>query len=743
MNSSMLKSTSVESRAQAQLWDVPPLLSRMSVREKIGQLRQVDAGGEDFPSAVAELVRQGRVGSIINQTNPEFIAQLQRIAREESPRGIPLLVARDVIHGFQTIFPIPLGQAASWNPELVEDAARLSAAEAAQTGVNWTFAPMLDISRDPRWGRIAESFGEDPHLTTVMGQAMVRGFQGTSLQDASSVAACAKHFVGYGASEAGRDYNTTNIPPNELHNIYLPPFRGAVDAGVASIMTSFSDIDGIPATAHSHLLGDTLRGAWGYDGVVISDWNAIAELCIHGLCANEREAASAAVAAGVDIEMASTTYEDHLEELLASGVLSIDDIDAMVARVLGLKSKLGLLGATPQLRGPDPLTAPATSAMNTVARQLATESAVLLKNEDGVLPLDIKGLRRIAVIGPLADAPYEQMGTWVFDGEEQRSITPLAALREAAGTSVDIVFERGVQNSRDRSTDGFDRARDASREADVVLVFVGEESILSGEAHSRANIDLPGAQSALIEALGTTGKPVIAVVMSGRPLTVTSVLPHLRGLILAPHGGTMAGPALIDIITGVVSPSGRLPVSVPRSVGQIPIYYNHKRTGRPPNRETSVLIDDIEEGARQTSLGMTAYHLDDGFEPLFPFGFGLTYGRVEYGGTSVSTHTLSEGGRVEISCEIRNTGPRSLVEIVQLYVQDCFGSITRPVKELKAFRRVSLEPGQRMTVQFALSMDDLAFYNRHGTHAAEPGQFRAGIGPDSTVELTAEFSLES
>lgn len=719
---------------------VTDLVSRMTLAEKIGQLRQIDAAAAATEPAIIEAVRRGEVGSIINLVDFEQVRRMQAAARQDSRLGIPLLVARDVIHGFRTIFPIPLGQAASWNPDLVRTAARISALEAAAAGVNWTFSPMLDVSRDARWGRIAESFGEDPYLTALFGVAMVTGYQGDRLSAPGSIAACAKHFVGYGASEGGRDYNTTNIPTNELNNVYLPPFQAAVAAGAASVMSSFSDLDGVPATANKALLRGVLRDKWGFDGVLISDWNAIQELVVHGYSGTDREAALAAVQAGVDIEMNGPAYAGSLEALLDDGLIEMAQIDDMVRRVLALKLSLGLFedGGDP----PSPEVGSGADRLE-VCRELARQSVVLLKNEHQILPLRRDNLTSIAVLGPLADAPAEQLGTWVFDGEPADSVTPLQALRDVAAGRFEVRFLPVLANSRDRDTSRLDEARALVMASDIALVCLGEDAILSGEAHSRARIDLPGAQRALLEAVRETGKPVIAIILAGRPLALTEILPLVDGLLFAWHPGTLAGPALADLLFGDASPSGRLPVTFPRSVGQIPIHYNRKNTGRPPTPDTVLLIDEIPADARQTSFGMTAFYLDDGHTPLFPFGFGLTYGEIAYGPVALSSDLLDRSASLTVTASVTNHGHHAATETAQLYVRDLVGSLTRPIRDLRGFRRVMLQPGETRQVSFQITAHDLAFHTAEGRLEAEDGLFDVWIGPDAESGTPARFRLQS
>jgi beta-glucosidase len=715
------------------------LMQEMSLAEKVGQMTQLHANGDSAPVDLGPRVRAGRLGAILNSVDVNVVNELQRIAVEESRLGIPLLVGRDVIHGFKTILPIPLGQAATWNPELVRQGAEVAAREAATVGINWTFAPMVDISRDARWGRIAESFGEDPYLTSQLGAAMVEGFQGDDLSDAGRIAACAKHFAGYGAAESGRDYATTNIPENELRNVYLRPFDAAVDAGVRTLMTSFSDLDGVPATANQFLLRQVLRDEWSFDGFVVSDWDSIRQLRVHGLTASDRDSALEAVTAGVDMEMAGDAYIGFLEDLVEKDLVSIETIDTAVANILRVKLQLGLFE--------DPYTEPTTlppladEGAFKVARKAALQSIVMLTNEGGLLPLSVDELSSVAVIGPLSDAPYEQLGTWIFDGDPEFSITPLHAIRSLVGDSVDVSFVQAMQTSRSRDIEPFAEAVIAARNSDAAILFLGEEAILSGEAHSRADIDLPGEQVELVRQVRRAGKPVIAVILAGRPLTLTNIVDEVDAILYAWHPGTMGGPAIADVIFGVESPSGKLPATFPRMVGQIPIYYNQKNSGKPPRVEDIVHIDDIDVRAPQTSFGMSAFHLDAGFLPLFPFGHGLSYGNFEYANFRLSTSELKVGNTLTISVDLSNNGSVVAEEVVQMYVRDLVGSVTRPVRELKGFRRVRVEPGQTTQVDFELSADDLAFFGRNNKLVVELGDFHVWVGGSSATEIRNEFRL--
>ncbi|MGA9573418.1 MAG: glycoside hydrolase family 3 N-terminal domain-containing protein [Lysobacterales bacterium] len=713
------------------------LLSRMTVAEKIGQMCQVNRDSVDLHQAV----KDGRVGSVLNLVDIQEINHLQKLATEESRLGIPLLIGRDVIHGFKTIFPIPLGQAASWNPELVSEGARIAALEAASVGINWTFSPMIDITRDPRWGRIAESLGEDPFLCKALAIAMVDGYQGDDLAVAGSIAACAKHFAGYGASESGRDYNTVSIPEIELRNVYLPPFKAAADAGVATFMTAFSELNGVPATANEFLLRQILRTEWGFQGLVVSDWDSIPQMTTHGLTATDKEAAFEAVSAGVNMEMASSTYADHLQALIGEGRISETDIDAMVAAIVRVKFRLGLF------ENPITDTKKFPAIANTrhleAARQAAVQSCVLLKNDRQLLPLSLEQPGNIAVIGPLADQAQEQLGTWVFDGDPRDSQTGLQGVRTLLGERATVLFSKGLEYSRSKSREGFTEAVYTAQQSDVVIMFAGEEAILSGEAHCRASIDLPGCQEELIDEIAATGKPIVLVIMAGRPLTLGSVLEKVDAVLYAWHPGSMGGPAIADLLFGNEVPSGKLPVTFPRMVGQIPIYHAKKNTGKPACSETFVHIDDIAINTPQTSTGMTAMHLDAGFSPLFPFGYGLSYTEFKYENISTSADTIGLGETVQINAKLTNTGTFTAEEVAQLYIRDLVGSVTRPVRELKGFKKIRLKPGQSETVSFEIHTDDLAFHNRHMRFGSEPGLFHAWIGGDSNAELRTGFTISA
>lgn len=722
------KNTEIENKVET-------LLHKMTLEEKLGQMNQLSPW--DFED-LAKRVRKGEVGSILNVVNPEEVNKIQKIAVEESRLGIPLIVSRDVIHGYKTIFPIPLGQAATFNPEIVKEGARVAAIEASADGIRWTFAPMIDVARDPRWGRIAESCGEDPYLNAVMGTAMIKGYQGDSLNDPTAIAACAKHFVAYGAAEGGRDYNSTFIPERVLRNVYLPPFKAAADAGCATFMTSFNDNDGVPSTANSFVLKDVLRKEWKYDGMVVTDWASALEMVNHGFCTDGKDAAEKSVNAGVDMEMVSETFIQNLKQSIAENKVSIETIDNAVRNILRLKFRLGLFDnpyvVTPQ-------TVKYAEKHLQTAKTAAEQSVILLKNENQTLPFTDK-IKTLAVIGPMADAPYEQMGTWVFDGEKEHTQTPLTAIKEMYGDKVKVLFEKGLEYSRDKNTAGIARAVSAARQADAVVVFVGEESILSGEAHSLANLNLQGAQSQLIKELTATGKPVVTVVMAGRQLVIANEVKVSDAMLYSFHPGTMGGPAIADILFGKVNPSGKTPVTFPRMSGQVPIYYAQHKTGRPAN-PTEMLIDEIPVEAGQTSVGCRSFYLDAGNSPLFPFGYGLSYTTFEYSNLSLASDKLTAQDTLSISFTLKNTGKYDGTEVVQLYVQDKVGSVTRPVKELKRFQRVTLKAGESTQVSLSLPVSELAFWGYDMNYTVEPGDFTLWVGTNSAEGLTKDFSVSA
>lgn len=708
--------------------------SEMTKAEKVALIRQ--AAAQMLDNSIIQPVKAGGIGSLLNVTDPEMVNKLQKEAMENSRLGIPLIIGRDVIHGFKTIFPIPLGQAASFSPQIVEEGARVAAVEARSTGVTWTFAPMLDISRDARWGRIAESLGEDPYLAGVLGAAMVKGFQGNgNLNDPNSVAACVKHFVGYGAAEGGRDYNSTNIPPILLHNVYLSPFQEAIKAGAATLMTSFNDNDGIPASGNNYILKKILRDEWKFDGFVVSDWASMTEMIAHGFAKDGKQVAEISANAGLDMEMVSGSYVQYLPQLVKEGKVSVETIDNAVRNILRIKFRMGLF-ENPYVDTKKESVLYADAHLK-AARQAAIESAILLKNDNNTLPLSRD--KKVAIIGPMADAPHDQMGTWVFDGDKNYTVTPLAALK-GEYKDVNYVYEQGLAYSRDKSTANFEKAKQAAASADVAVVFLGEEAILSGEAHSLSNINLIGLQSDLLKAVKSAGKPVVLVIMAGRPLTIERDLPYADAVLFNFHPGTMGGPAILDLLFGKANPSGKLPATFVREVGQIPMYYNHNNTGRPAP-EKVMTLDDIALEAGQTSLGNTSFYLDSGKDPLFPFGYGLSYTTFEYSNITLSASTVPMNGTLTVKATLKNTGSVDGTEVAQLYVQDIVGSVVRPVKELKGFQRIALKAGEAKTIEFKLTTDDLAFYGRDLVKKAEKGDFNVWVGGHSNATLKGTFSV--
>lgn len=714
---------------------VEALLAQMTLDEKIGQLMQVNG---DHPQ-LEELIAQGKIGSVINQPDREKNFHLQKIATQNSRLGIPLLIGRDVIHGFRTIMPIPLGQAASWNVELVEQASRIAATEAASQGIRWSFAPMIDVTRDPRWGRIAEGFGEDPLLNGLLGAAVVKGFQTNNLADPTTLAACVKHFAAYGWAEGGRDYNSANIPDNLLNDIVLPPFKMCHDAGAASIMTAFNDINGIPATGHKALLRDKLRKEWGFQGVVLSDWESLTQMVTHGYAADNKQAALIAMEAGLDMEMASQAYQNHLRELLDERKIKINLIDDAVRRILKLKFQLGLfdypfahMEEFPELLDPRHLQ---------VSEKLAEESFVLLKNKP-ILPIG-KNIRSITIAGPLAHAPHDQLGTWIFDGKKEDAITPLDAIMlYAKENDISIRYHRALELSRSKEITGKNELLRDARNSDLILLFIGEESILSGESHCLANIDLPGAQEELVKLLASTGKPLAAIIMAGRPLTFEKVEPYLDAILYAWHPGTMAGPALCNILFGKSSPSGKLPVTFPRHVGQIPIYYSHNNTGKPAFDHTWERLDDIPAEAPQLSIGNTSHYLDYGFEPMYPFGYGLSYSTFELSELKIENNEVKNGETLKFSLLLTNTGQMEAAEVVQVYTRQYFGSRARPVKELRDFKKITLAPGASQTLHIEIDTKNLGFHNPEMKYVTEPGKYKLMIGNSSITTLETDFLIK-
>ena len=703
--------------------EVNALLAKMTLAEKLGQLQQLDgeANGNFRPEHV-ELARQGLLGSTLNVRGAARTNELQRVAMTESRLKIPLLFGFDVIHGYRTIFPIPVGEAASWDPALAERTAAVAAQEANNAGVRWTFAPMLDIARDARWGRITEGAGEDPFLGAAFAAARVRGFQGADYSAPDKVVACAKHWVAYGAAEGGRDYDTTDLSENVLREIYFPPFKAAVDAGVGTFMSSFNAINGVPASANTFTLTKVLRQEWKFDGFVVSDYTSVRELINHGVAGNEEQAAALALNAGVEMEMVSRSYNNFGPHLLEQGKLTMATIDEAVRRILRIKYRLGLFDKpyTDEAREPDSLLRPESIRL---AREAAARSMVLLKNDRGVLPLD-KNVKSIAVIGPLADDARSPLGPWNGDGRAENTITALAGIKGAVSPQTQVVYAKGC-DIRGDSDAGFAEAVARAKESDVALVFVGESDEMGGEAASRSSLDLPGRQMDLVKAIQATGKPAVVVLVNSRPMTIGWIVDNVPSILVAWMGGSQAGNAMADVVFGAVNPSGKLPVTFPRTVGQVPIYYNRLNTGRPPEEQNKY----------------TSKYLDVPWTPQFPFGYGLSYTTFKLSNLQLSAPRMRATDKLTVSVEVENSGPRAGDEVVQLYTRDLVASMSRPVKELKGFQRVTLRPGEKRRVEFTLSHDQLAFWNRDMRFVAEPGEFRVMVGSNSRDVLEAKFEV--
>lgn len=702
---------------------VDSLLKQMTLDEKIGQMSQFscnwDVTGAIMPDDYREYLRKGMVGSILNGYTVAGIRRLQSEALEHSRLKIPVLFGYDVVHGYRTIFPIPLGESCTWDPELMRQSAAIAAEEAAAGGINWTFAPMVDITRDPRWGRVMEGAGEDPYLGSLIARARVEGFQGGDLGSTKTVLACTKHFAAYGAAEAGRDYNTTDMSEHTLREVYLPPFRATVEAGVGSLMASFNEIGGIPATANRHLMTDILRGEWGFGGVLVSDYTGINELVPHGIAADEKEAGEKALNAGIDMDMTGAVYLKYLRRSLDEGRVSLQQIDDAVRRILRQKFLLGLFDDPyrylDSLRERETLGKPEFRAK---AREIAVRSIVLLKNDGGVLPLDPSSRMTVALVGPMVSERASLNGAWAGSGVREESVTLLEGLtKRYAGTAVRFITAAGCDLTTDDRS-GFAEAVTAARRADIVVAAMGEHYDWSGETASRSDITLPGAQRDLLRALEATGKPVVLVVLSGRPLDLSWEHAHLEAIVEAWYPGTTAGDAITDVLSGDYNPSGKLTMSFPRSAGQIPVYYNHKNTGRPA-------------APGQTGRCYRSNYLDIVNEPLYAFGHGLSYTTFEISEPTLDRDTFSAGGRITASARVSNTGGRDGEVVVQLYIRDVAASVTRPVKELKGFQKIALRKGEVQTVTFEVSEREIAFLNADFVRRPEAGEFRLWIAQSS------------
>lgn len=739
---------------------VEALLARMTLEEKLGQLQQSggDINGKAEPRIV-EAARSGRLGSTLGVRGARNANELQRAAVEGTRLKIPLIFGFDVIHGYRTIFPIPLGEAASWDPSAAERSAYVAASEARAAGLHWTFAPMVDVARDARWGRIAEGSGEDTYLGSAFARARVRGFQGPDYSAPDRVVACAKHFVAYGAAESGRDYNTTDMSEQRLREVYLPPFKAAVDAGVGTLMSAFNDLNGVPASGNRFTLTKVLRGEWGFDGFVVSDYTSVTEMIAHGYAADGADAARLALSSGVDMEMVGQLYNENGAQLLRQGKLRMADVDEAVRRILRVKFRAGLFDRpyVDESREAGVL----LSAENLrAAREVAARSLVLLKNERETLPFR-KDVRTVAVVGPLADDPRSIIGSWAGDGRPQDSLTLLQAVKAKVSPRTKVLYEKGVAVEGRGIMGNYDapppnpsaaggtnvaaageieparlattptaagsiaEAVRAARDADVVIVAVGETADMSGEAAARTSLDLPGRQLELLQAIQQTGKPYAVVLMNGRPLSINWVAENSPAVLEAWFPGTRGGEAVADALFGDYNPGGKLPVTFPRAAGQEPLYYNQTATGRPPTNEK-----------------YTSKYLDVPVPPLYPFGHGLSYTTFRLSNLRVSAPRIPTSGSVDVSVDVENTGRREGDEVVQLYIRDVAASRVRPVKELKGFRRVTLQPGERRTLTFRLGTAELGFYDEAMRYVVEPGAFKVMAGRSSADPEMLQAAFE-
>ncbi len=724
---------------------VEDLLSKMTLEEKIGQLNQYTArwemtGPAPTGSSDQELldeIKTGKVGSMLNVTGAEATMKAQKLAVENTRLGIPLIFGYDVIHGYKTMFPIPLATASSWDPSAAELSAHVAAVEAAASGLQWTFAPMVDISRDARWGRGMEGAGEDPYLGTKMAAAQVRGFQGDDLSADNTIAACAKHFAAYGFVEAGRDYNTVDISEYTLQNVVLPPFKAAVEAGVATLMNSFNVIGGMPSTANPHLLRDILKGEWGFDGFVVSDWNSIGEIKNHGVAPDLKEAARLAIIAGSDMDMEGYAYLPFLKQLVEEGLVDEALIDDAARRVLRVKFELGLFDDPYKYSNLDEKGLILNDENLKAAREVAKKSIVLLKNENSLLPLKKSG-QKIAVIGDLADDKDSPLGSWRAQAITGSAVSLLEGIENAVVDQSSVAFERGpvfisnepqfTQHLQYNETDpsGIEEAVELAKEMDVVVLALGENCFQTGEGRSQTDITLKGYQQALLEAVYEVNKNVVVVLMNGRPLVINWMAEHVPAIVEAWHLGSEAGNAIADVLFGDYNPAGKLTVSFPRSVGQCPIYYNHFSTGR----------------AADTGTVFWSHYTDESNDPLFPFGYGLSYTTFDYSNLNLSASEITNDQKLKVTVVVTNTGAVDGEEVVQLYLEDLYGSIARPVKELKGFEKIFLKAGESKTVEFELGAADMAFFGADKTWKAEPGDFNLWVGTNSQSGLKGAFKLK-
>ena len=728
---------------------VDSVLQLMTLEEKIGQLNLPSAGafvtGAVESSDIAKKIEKGMVGGLFNIKSVANIREMQKIAVEKSRLKIPLLFGMDVIHGYESVFPIPLGLSCSWDMDLIKQSARIAAQEASADGINLTFSPMVDISRDPRWGRISEGSGEDPYLGSEIAKAMVKGFQGDDLSANNTIMSCVKHYALYGASEAGRDYNTVDMSRNRMYNEYFPPYKAAVDAGAGSIMASFNEIDGIPATANKWLLTDVLRKEWGFKGFVVSDYTGVSEMINHGI-GDIQTVSAKAVDAGLDMDMVSEGLLTTVGQSIKEGKLTEQQIDEACRRILKAKFLLGLFDDPFRYCDDQRAKTEVFSAANRAeARKIAAQTFVLLKNKDNTLPLKKSGT--IALVGPLADAKENMTGTWSVAARFAESISVLEGLKKAVGSNAKIVYAKGSNLDEDEVLEANstlfgkslhrdkrsaaelrDEALRVAKGADVIVAAVGEAAEMTGEAASRTNIEIPETQKELIKALLKTGKPVVLVLFTGRPLALKWEEENVPTILNVWFGGSEAGDAIADVLFGDVNPSGKLSTTFPQNVGQVPLYYAHKNTGRPLNGKWFQKFQ--------------SNYLDVSNEPLYPFGFGLSYTEFGYGDIKLSASEITSADSLRVSVDVTNKGARDGSEVVQLYIRDLVGSITRPVKELKAFQKISLKAGETKTVNFILGMKDLSFYKSDLSFGSEPGKFHVFVGGNSRDTKQAEFELK-
>lgn len=714
---------------------IAELMAKMTLEEKIGQLSLLtsdwDSTGPTMRQGYQDDIRKGRIGSIFNAFSAKYTRDLQRLAVEGTRLKIPLLFGYDVIHGHRTIFPISLGEAASWDLKAIEKAARISATEASAEGIHWTFSPMVDIARDPRWGRVSEGAGEDVYLGSRIAEARVRGYQGDDLKRTDTVLATAKHFAAYGAAQAGRDYHTVDMSERTLRDIYLPPFKAAADAGAATFMTAFNEYDGVPATANRYLLTDVLREKWGFKGFVVTDYTSINEMVPHGYSKDIQQAGEQAINAGVDMDLQGAVFMEHLAKSVADGKVDTKRIDAAVKAILEMKYRLGLF--EDPYRYSDEAREKATiyrPDFLEAARDVARKSIVLLKNRDGTLPLAASA-RSIAIIGPLGNSKEDMIGSWAAAGDRKtRPVTLLEGLQARARKGTSVAYAKGAGYGFEDAgkSDGFAEAIALAQKSDVVIAAMGERWDMTGEAASRTSLDLPGAQQALLEELKKTGKPIILVLMSGRPNSIEWADANVDAIVHAWYPGTMGGHAIADVLYGDYNPSGKLPITFPRNVGQVPIHHDMKNTGRPINPERP---DDK----------YVSRYLNTPNSPLYPFGYGLSYTRFTYSPVTLDKAAIRPGEPLTASVAVTNSGTRDGEDVVQLYVRDLVGSVTRPVKELKGFEKVMLKKGETRTVRFTLTDADLAFTRADMSWGSEPGQFKLWIGPSSAEGSEAGFTL--